>query len=492
MVRALIRQPTARLANVIAFSAGAVMIAAAPVAAAMAGMLILLDGKVAGLPRLAPLGVIEVGVALLVIGFTRRQLADRRAARMLTLGFGAAPPQRKGSPAECRACGGGLADPGPRALLTRCVYCGVENLRVIDLTVQAAIVERFSGRAASPADALREPRRARRRALVLGVGGAVLVLAGVVWQRAQPEQPERSTAVASVPHDDDRRRPGAQRAVTAGADAVELVEHAAVAGTVLALVPGAGGEVTAVVADAVSSRVIEGVAGAVSAGALRSAPELPPGQHYARRSPADPWLIARQGALRCLASGGAMTTLHGDRLLDDPLLHDVAAGPGCSALLTTRASADGHFRLRHAAPGATSHVRSDMREAQLSPDGSTVAAAVLVHRPAERFHLAVFPRATPGEARLVTEGAGHAALPTWSPDGKRLAFLGQPVRDGIQHGQYTGSAHLFTTDLEGRVQQLTAGRDLARVRPVWTDRGIFVVALEPRSDSRIYRVVGRR
>jgi Tol biopolymer transport system component len=146
--------------------------------------------------------------------------------------------------------------------------------------------------------------------------------------------------------------------------------------------------------------------------------------------------------------------------------------------------------VRFLGESGSSRVRADARQPALSPVGRELAVTVLDQKP-ERFQLAISKDDAGSEVRLVTRGRGHVAHPVWSPDGTRVAFLSQSVRDPIQYAVRTGRVQLYLTDLRGRLVQLTAGGDLALIRPLWTPRGIYVVTSDsyPARHSRLFRVV---
>ena len=475
LCRALLRQPSARVANVVAFGSGALVIALAVMAAMICGAFLLIDGKEAGLPPLGGLGLMLMGLALLPIAFVRRVLGSRRALRVLTLGFAAIPPEREGGLASCRSCGAPLPDVEPHVLLSRCGYCAAENLRVVDWRVHASIVERFAGAEPSPAAALAPLLRVRRRAAWLGVTGAGVIAIGCWWLSTAPKPPPADAATVFVPYV-AARAPLAKERVRAFDPRVDVREEAAFPGRVAALVPGANGRVSALVRGAGSSRVIDAPQGEVTPDALRAAPEVPLAASYSRLSANEPLILAADGEVSCLRADGRKTALYGGERFSDPIIVDVAAGPGCTAYVTTRATDEGHLRLRWVDGSQAIHVRESARQAALSPNGRLLAVTFLGG--GERFQLAVIPRDGSEPGRLVTQGTGHIAHPAWSPDGTRLAFLSESVRDSIQYGVRTGRVYLYLTNLRGKLVQLTAGGDLELIRPVWTERGIHVVARE--------------
>ncbi len=62
----------------------------------------------------------------------RAHLVSRGALRLVSLRFGARPPDREGEPHGCRNCGAPLAA-GPADVLVRCLYCGMDSVLTFDL-----------------------------------------------------------------------------------------------------------------------------------------------------------------------------------------------------------------------------------------------------------------------------------------------------------------------------------------------------------------------
>ena len=210
LCRALLRQPSARVANAVAFAGGLAVILVAGLAALLAGGFFIIDGYEAGLPRIAGVGLIEMGVALLPIAFVQRVLSNRRAVRILTLGFAATPPAREGGLSSCRNCGGPLPNAEPHVVLSRCGYCDAENLRLVDFRVHASIIDRFGGQHQSPGEALRATVRVRRRALFLGITGVSAIAIGFVWLFTGPKPPPVAEALVTVPFVESPAPRGAQ------------------------------------------------------------------------------------------------------------------------------------------------------------------------------------------------------------------------------------------------------------------------------------------
>ena len=270
---------------------------------------------------------------------------------------------------------------------------------------------------------------------------------------------------------------------------VQVSEEASFPGKVLALLPAANGQVAVVVEGAKSARVVEAPRGEVTPEALRAAPEVPLGSAYDRRSPTGPLLVGGDGRVSCIGDGKT-TLLYGDAILSDRIIVDVVAGPGCSGYVTTRASKEGHLRVRFVDHAQTRLVRADARQPALSPSARDLAVTQL-ERDHERFQLAILAADGSSNERLISKGRGHVAHPVWSPEGTRIAFLSQSVRDPVHYAVRIGRVNLFMTDLERSLVELTTGGDLALIRPLWTERGIYVVTSEsyPVRRSRLLRVV---
>lgn len=103
----------------------------------------------------------------------RLALARRRALIVLRTTFGARPPKRAGEGSACRRCGGAL--PAASALVSRCAYCGSDNLIGSGVTPLVQHVREHTG---SVADLLRDMRRERGRWVKIGSGALVAVLLG--------------------------------------------------------------------------------------------------------------------------------------------------------------------------------------------------------------------------------------------------------------------------------------------------------------------------
>jgi Tol biopolymer transport system component len=168
----------------------------------------------------------------------------------------------------------------------------------------------------------------------------------------------------------------------------------------------------------------------------------------------------------------------------------LAAGPGDSVVATTRASDEGHLRIRQVERDGTSKLlMEDARDPAISPQGDRMA---MVHLVGERFQVWVATGPKWNNPEQLTEGRGHAAVPVWSPDGRRVAFLTRSVRDPIQFSRRYGDTQLWTVDLEGNATQMTAGDPIEMARPVWNADGIYVLSSQlgkDRFESVLWKVV---
>jgi LSD1 subclass zinc finger protein len=459
------KQPGPALANALAFSGGSLSIALTAIATFLAAMMAFSRDDIGGVPRFGGLALIECGLALSVLALVRSSLASRTALRVLTLGFSAIPGAQPGAADCCRNCGAPLPAAAPSRVLIRCVYCDADNLGSLDLAVEAAVVKRFSAGELSPARALVAVRRRRWVSRVQLLAGAALLCCGVAWHLASAAiQPDARTV--TLPE----LTPAPYATVEAGPGAAALVSEARISGDVLALWPN-GADVDSIVSDAGLERHrVSAPHGELQASDVAGAPLVPFGTAYARRAPSEPLLVTAAASFVCMEPSGTRRVLYGAGALADPLLEDPEATGGCSALLTTRAGENGHYRVRRF-DGSGMHVAlTDARQAALAPDGSTLVASKL--RPMKGvFDLALF---APGSApRLLTHGPINAGYAAWSPDGRRVAFLSVPRRDPIQFHEFTGATQLFVLDLNGHLSQLTTGGEPSLVRPVWTARGIY-------------------
>ncbi len=100
-----------------------------------------------------------------------------------------------------------------------------------------------------------------------------------------------------------------------------------------------------------------------------------------------------------------------------------------------------------------------------SPDGKRLA---FVRPVSGRAHLFVANATRGAPALQLTEGADDDAQPAWSPDGSTIAFCSAPVSHGIAR-----NANLFVVSPDGSgLRQLTEG-DSDACRPAWGPDGVL-------------------
>jgi dipeptidyl aminopeptidase/acylaminoacyl peptidase len=94
-----------------------------------------------------------------------------------------------------------------------------------------------------------------------------------------------------------------------------------------------------------------------------------------------------------------------------------------------------------------------------------------------------------GPARPLTDTAGPVALPVFSPDGERVAYIGRAARN-----YFGGNLHLFTVPAAGgAARSLTASldRSVAGIsRPHWLADGRILFTIEDRGDVPLWSVAG--
>ncbi|AUX46573.1 uncharacterized protein SOCE26_080790 [Sorangium cellulosum] len=477
LAAALVRQPGAHAANAIAFLGGALLVAASAYAVLFAVALAILDGRESGLPRLGGLCAVEIGLCLALIAAVRWLLADRRALRLLTLNFAALAPARAGDPPACRACAGPLPEPAAGAAMARCVYCGAPNVLAADLRVEAGLLQRLGAHLRDPHDLLVAHARRRRRAGLLGALGAALAAAGALWLAVDQEPAGDAAVAAAIPF---ARQPEQAQAVGPlqvgpGAAAVERV--ATLEEEVVALLPDGRGGVDVIVIGG-GSRLVRAPRGEVP----RGSGERLAGEEirvWAREPGGEALLFADGEGVRRRAPDGSVRALYGPargRWLDDRLVVGLEPGAGGRVLMTSRASDQGHYRVRALAPdGDAPILLHDARAPALHPDGRTLAVERLVGE--LHFHVALVQQDA-ASPRLLTRGEGDTTLPAWSPDGGRIAFLAGTALDPIRRDEPHGEVHLWAVDPEGRAAQLTRAGEVVPLRPVWTEAGIYVVVRE--------------
>ncbi|MFO0550183.1 MAG: hypothetical protein U0271_17445 [Polyangiaceae bacterium] len=473
-LRALLRQPGATLANAVVFVGGFTLLAAAFSHAAWLLLLAFTDGLEAGLPRMPGVGPIALGLSFIVAGASLRSLASRSALRVLTIGLAAEPPDRPGEPHACRECGGPLPELAEHASLATCVYCRAVNVRAVEVRPQADIL----GEHRAPSEVLRLAARRRRIASALVVFGALLLVIGVTWRvKSTSLALDRSRAV-TVPF--ERVRSYETRGmVEVGQDAAAIERVQRFDETVLTLLSADRDRVDVVAMNDETTRVFR---------LGDREPRITRAARIALWSRMGEDLVTLDGrGVVVVRANGADTILVKWRELQDPLAVELSAGPGDALFVTTRASPEGHLRLRELEPGAGVHrVRDDAREIAPSADGARSVVTTWVD---DRWQLAMFDGlAESNQATLLTQGAASVGCPTWSPDGRAIAFLSETVRDTIQFSTRYGRRRLYALNLEDRrLSELTAGGNLEETCPVWTDDGIYVVASEQETPTAPFR-----
>ena len=466
LAASLLRQPSAHTANIVAFSLGALMMAATLLTVLLSTAFAFIDGLEAGLPRLQGLPLLTIGVALATQAAGSALLSNRRALRLLTLGFAAAAPRREGEPFGCRQCGGPLPDPGLDRAVATCVYCATPSVLTPDLRARATEIERRARHGDDPWTVLGRNRRRRRLSSALIAASIALAAGGALWLKLEAERGaiEDSARAAQIPFHDERVLPrkGPWRAERGSLDPVVCFPSL----TRLELLHTAD-RVDAVAIGRTSTRWLRDIAGA----------------RREERIPASPQLITAAGANVFLLAGGELQRFDGKASIPlaypvdgDPLIVGLGADRLDTLWLTTRRSRYGHLRIRrHDGRSVSAPLLVDAREPALSPAGDELAFAQKV---GDRFQLVVaaYDGAELGSRRQLTRGEGHIAHPTWSPSGRSLVFLTRPVRDSMQFSQYSGRVRLWLVPARGgNAVQLTHGASIELTRPLWTRDGIWFI-----------------
>jgi hypothetical protein len=124
-------------------------------------------------------GALLVGsaVMLLLVTFTRADVASRTALRALVTGFAARAPTQAGEPSTCRRCGAPLPEPPDGGVVARCVYCRTASVLGIDLGASAERSCSELSELESVVEARRREEETRGLAAVLS---AALGIVGVV------------------------------------------------------------------------------------------------------------------------------------------------------------------------------------------------------------------------------------------------------------------------------------------------------------------------
>jgi hypothetical protein len=178
MVKRLLRQPGARFTNAAFVLATPPFILGFPLTAILFNEFRVERHILRGAHALwlIPFALgLSYGVALWLKG----QVVGRHAIRLVTLSFGAKPPEREGEPWTCRACGAPLPDTESRLVLL-CLYCHAANVTGLDLRTEAGAAEGEAGDLAAVLEASLAMRRRWRWLSLVAVSmllGSVLALA---------------------------------------------------------------------------------------------------------------------------------------------------------------------------------------------------------------------------------------------------------------------------------------------------------------------------
>ena len=94
-----------------------------------------------------------------------------------------------------------------------------------------------------------------------------------------------------------------------------------------------------------------------------------------------------------------------------------------------------------------------------------------------------------GRPKRVTKTDGGCGAPSWSPDGKRLAYTFRPGREGTRHAQIavteiaTGRTRVLTTSIDRNCSLFMAGRE-----PLWLGNNTVLFAAEDHGNDVVYTV----
>jgi len=129
LLKRLMNQPDARYSAQTLIKGGAILVAVWPVAAII--ILLINYRNPLDFNTGWAIGTGMTAMITSVFFLVRARFSDRQALRIMTLGFGAIPPEKKGWPYTCHSCGAPLpvvAD----ALTVSCVFCDADNIIGLD------------------------------------------------------------------------------------------------------------------------------------------------------------------------------------------------------------------------------------------------------------------------------------------------------------------------------------------------------------------------
>jgi TolB protein len=164
----------------------------------------------------------------------------------------------------------------------------------------------------------------------------------------------------------------------------------------------------------------------------------------------------------------------------------VAVSLGNAHLFHTHTNASAHFDPALAlieVRGTGTVALGSGAEPTWSPDGRRLA---FVRPTFGRAHLYVANAARDASALQLTDGADDDAQPAWSPDGSLIAFCSSPVSNGIAR-----NANLFVVKPDGSgLRQLTEG-DSDACRPAWGPGGVLYFHANVDGRFHIWKLVVR-
>jgi Tol biopolymer transport system component len=119
-------------------------------------------------------------------------------------------------------------------------------------------------------------------------------------------------------------------------------------------------------------------------------------------------------------------------------------------------------------------------EATWSPDGKRLA---FVRTPAERSHLFVASAKDGAPAEQISAGSDNDSSPTWSPDGELIAYCSSPSSDGVLR-----AGNVFVTRPDGSaLRQVTEG-DADASHPAWGHDGYLYFQARTGGKYHVWRL----